>query len=113
MKKLVIIILSVLFLSSCSNALYKYYDYDNLLYAYGTRDFSEKEIKRFSRQYAKIVESPKGKRKLPPPGTCVEYALLLFQQGKTKEAKEFLVKETVYYPESQTYVDLLVKKLGL
>jgi hypothetical protein len=56
---------------------------------------------------------PKGKRKLPPPGACVEYALLLLQQGKTKEAKEYFVKETVYYPESQTYVDSLVKKLGL
>ncbi|MDD2530372.1 MAG: DUF4810 domain-containing protein [Bacteroidales bacterium] len=113
MKKLLILIFGALLFGSCSNALYKYYDYDNLLYAYGTRDFNEREIKRFSRQYAKIVDSPKGKRKLPPPGACVEYALLLFQQGKTKEAKEYLIKETVYYPESQTYVDSIVKKLGL
>lgn len=113
MKKLVIIVFCALIFGSCSNALYKYYDYDNLLYAYGTRDFSEKEIKKFSRQYSKIVELPKGKRNLPPPGACVEYALLLLQQGKTKEAKEYFVKETVYYPESQTYVDSLVKKLGL
>ncbi|MBP6430112.1 MAG: DUF4810 domain-containing protein [Bacteroidales bacterium] len=113
MKKHLILIFSLLFLASCSNELYKYYDYDNLLYAYGTTDFTEKEIKRFTRQYTKIVENPKGKRELPPPGACAEYGYLLFLQGKNKEAKEYLIKETVIYPESQTYVDALIKSLGL
>ncbi|MFA7082255.1 MAG: DUF4810 domain-containing protein [Bacteroidales bacterium] len=113
MKKLLIVILSLMFFASCSNDLYKYYDYDNLLYAYGSRGFTEKEIKKFSREYKIIVESPKGKRKLPPPGACAEYGYLLFLQGKTKEARENLVKETVIYPESKTYVDALIKTLEL
>lgn len=113
MKKLLIIVFSVLILGSCSNELYNYYDYDNLLYAYTTRDISQKEIKKFSRKYSKIVDSPKGKRKLPPPGACVEYGYLLFLQGKTVEAKDYLIKETVIYPESQTYVNALIKNLGL
>ncbi|MFA6806466.1 MAG: DUF4810 domain-containing protein [Bacteroidales bacterium] len=113
MKKLLIIVFSLLFLASCSNELYKYYDYDNLLYTYGTNDFSEKEIKRFSRKYTRIVESPKGKRKLPPPGACAEYGYLLYLQGKTEEAKEYLIKETVIYPESQTYINALIKSLEL
>ena len=113
MKKLFFIIISILFLSSCSNEVYKYYDYDNLLYAYSTTDFSEKEMKRFSRKYTKIVDSPKGKRKLPPPGACAEYGYLLYLQGKTVEAKEYLIKEAVIYPESQTYIDALIKTLEL
>ncbi|MDD4002260.1 MAG: DUF4810 domain-containing protein [Bacteroidales bacterium] len=113
MKKLLIIVFSLLFLGACSNELYKYYDYDNLLYAYSSREFSEKEIKKFSKKYSRIVDSPKGKRNLPPPGACVEYGYLLFLQGKTKEAKEYLMKEAIIYPESQVYVDSLIKTLGL
>jgi hypothetical protein len=113
MKKILIITFTIFVLSSCSNALYKYYDYDNLLYAYGSRNISEKEMRKFVKKYARIVDKPKGKRELPPPGACAEYGYLLFLQGKTTEAKEYLVKETVLYPESQTYIDALTKKLGL
>lgn len=113
MKKLLIIIFTALLLGSCSNELYKYYDYDNLIYAYSTRDISEKEMKKFVKKYSRIVSFPKGTRKLPPPGACAEYAYLLFKQGKVDEAKEYFAKEVVIYPESQTYVNTLMKSLGL
>ena len=51
MKKILIITFTIFVLSSCSNALYKYYDYDNLLYAYGSRNISEKEMRKFVKKY--------------------------------------------------------------
>jgi len=113
MKKLLVITFTVLLLGACSNDLYKYYDYDNLVYAYSTRDIQEKEMKKFVKRYSRIVDLPKGKRRLPPPGACSEYAFLLFKQGKVDQAREYFAKEVVIYPESQTYVNTLMKSLGL
>lgn len=111
MKKYIILILSFLFLSSCSNDLYKYYDYDNLIYAYSTGNVPEKRIKRFSRQFERIANSKKGKRELPPPGACAEYGYLLYMEEKPEKGKEYLLKEIEIYPESKTYIEKLIKSL--
>ncbi len=112
MRKILLIIISFLVLG-CSNDLYKYHDYDNLVYAYGSRNLNEREVRRLVRQYKDIVEKPKGKRKLPPPGVCADYGYLLYLTDKKDKAIEMFDKETVLYPESETYVNNLKKELGL
>ena len=63
--------------------------------------------------YERIVVNPKGENNVPPPGSYADYAYLLTLQGETEKAKEFFQKEYVTYPESKTYVESLMRKLGL
>ncbi|MDR0971058.1 MAG: DUF4810 domain-containing protein [Bacteroidales bacterium] len=107
------IILIVILFSGCSNALYEYYDYDNLTYFSLTQTLNEKDVKRISRKFQNIVKSPKGKRKMPPPGACFEYAFLLAKQDKKEEAKEYFLKEITLYPESEQYVKKTMQSFGL
>lgn len=112
MKKIILLSLSLI-IFGCSNDLYKYHDYDNLVYAYGKGKLQDREIKRLSRQYEKIVTQPKGKRKVPAPGVCIDYAYLLYITDKKDKALEMLNKEIILYPESETYVNKLKQELGL
>lgn len=112
MKKILLIAISLI-IFGCSNDLYKYHDYDNLVYAYGKRDLNEREIKRLTRQYDKIITQPKGKRKLPPPGACIDYGYLLYITDKKDKALEMLNNEILLYPESKTYVNKLKQELAL
>lgn len=113
MKKLLIICIIALVSVSCNNDLYKYYDYDNLIFSYGKRDIPDKEIKKLVKQYDKIVSQPKGKRKLPAPGVCADYGYLLFRIGKKDEARDMFRKEVVLYPESEVFINKLIEELGL
>ena len=86
--------------------------------------------------YEKMVSSPIGSRRMPPPGICAEYGYLLLQPEtatvftdyasygqkrlfKTsnyealfqERGKEMLQKEIEFYPESAVFILPLIKKL--
>lgn len=113
MKKLILLILAFVCLTSCSKDLYEYYDYDNLIYAYTTGGVKNKELKKFSKKYMRLTTTKKGKRKIPAPGVCVEYGYLLYKQDRKDEARDSFIREMQLYPESKTYVDGIMKSLGL
>ncbi|MDR1846690.1 MAG: DUF4810 domain-containing protein [Bacteroidales bacterium] len=113
MKKTILVIACVICLSSCNKVLYNYYNYNELAYTYSKGGWEDKEMKKMVKQYKKIVEIPKGKTVVPPPGCCVDYACMLIQQGDTTKAKVFFDKEILLYPESKMYVDNLKKEIGL
>lgn len=116
MKKGILIILSSVFcFCGCQKVLYTHYNYDELVYFYAkqNKNLESKDIKKLVKAYEKIVANPKGENNVPPPGAFADYAYLLFLQGETEKAKEFFQKEYVTYPESKTYVESLMQKLGL
>ena len=86
--------------------------------------------------YEDMVSNPGGTRSVPPPGICAEYGYLLllpetadtFSENATykqrnlfsgtdygeifyERGKEMLEKEIEYYPESNQFIEPLIKKL--
>lgn len=120
MKKLPLILISMILLSACTKQLYKYKSYDEAAYKYSTA-MDNKDLKKAIKGYKEIVETDKKKdakknskvKNKIPPGVCADYAQLLLIQGDTTKAITFFDKETHLYPECKTYVDNLKKKLGL
>ena len=47
---------------------------------------------------------------MPPPGVCADYGYLLIKKGEVEKGKELLVKETILYPESKLFIDMILKR---
>lgn len=99
MRKVVILIISVVMLSSCgvTNSLYYWGGqssgttaYENL--AYNTYDKqTPKSICELVCVYEKMVSKPGGTRAVPPPGICAEYGYMLL---KPETAETFMNNAT-------------------
>jgi hypothetical protein len=113
MKKIILLAFTVILFIGCNKDLYTYYNYNDLVYTYAKGYLEDKEVKKITKQYKKIVESPKGENKMPPSGSCADYAYLLYKQGDKVRAKEYFKKEMLFYPESKKYIENLMNKLEL
>jgi hypothetical protein len=115
MKKLFLILFSALAFTSCSKVLYTHYEYQDVVYTYAkeTEKFQDKDFKNMAKIYSNIVKQPEGENLVPPPGSYADYALLMFKRGEREEAKVYFEKEYLTYPESKTYIQSLIEKLGL
>lgn len=89
MKKLVILAVVVVMLSSCgpTNALYYWGGMES-----GTTAYEDLAYQSYDKQtpkslcnlvavYENMVTNPGGTRQVPPPGICAEYGYLLLQPG--------------------------------
>ncbi len=116
MKKILLAVLATGFLASaCSKVLYTHYDYDEVVYFYAKSEQQpdSKELKKLIKSYKQIVDNPKGENLVPPPGSYADYAYLLFLNKDVDNAKVYFQKEYVTYPESRTYVESVMRRLGL
>ena len=115
MKKIVSILFLTFVFTSCSKVLYTHYDYQDVVYTYAkeTEKFQDKDFKNMANIYSNIVKQPEGENLVPPPGSYADYALLMFKRGEREEAKVYFEKEYLTYPESKTYIQSLIEKLGL
>ena len=102
-------------LCSCQKVLYTHYNYDEVVYSFAksNKTFEAKDLKKMIKSYERIVEEPKGENAVPPPGACADYAYLLYLQGDKDKAKQYFQKEYITYPESKTYIEKLMQKIGL
>lgn len=112
MKKVVIISLSLFFLSSCTiqKPLYTYGKYESASYNY-LKNSDEKSTQELLAAYKSIIQKQDGSRGVVPPGIYADYGFMLLQANKTKEGKEMLLKEVALYPESKVFVDRILKML--
>lgn len=111
MKKLVMIIIVLLFFSSCgTTALYNWNKYEDTSYSYYKKQTPE-ATEALLKTYEKMINRPNGTRKVVPPGIYAEYGYLLIQSGKQDEGLEMLKKEASTYPESIIFVERIIKQL--
>lgn len=116
MKKLLLAVVAVLALGSCSTSdtavkdLYSWYDYEDAAYEYGKKNTDEKQAKLLE-QYKKLVENQKALRGVVPPGMYAEYGYLLYKCGKKDEGLGFMKQEISIYPESEKYISRIIKQL--
>lgn len=115
MKKLFSILFLTIAFTSCSKVLYTHYDYQDVVYTYAKdlEKLEDKDYKNMAKMFSPIVKEPKGENLVPPPGTYADYAYLMYKRGEREEAKIYFEKEYLTYPESKTYIQSLMEKLGL
>lgn len=112
MKHLLILI-SAVFLASCTNSksLYTWNDYDKTSYVY-LKNADEKSIEDILETYQKIINDQKGSRVVTPPGIYADYGFLLIERGKIEDGKEMLLKEIALYPESKIFIELVLSRIS-
>jgi Uncharacterized protein conserved in bacteria len=112
MKKILIILITVLTISSCTTVvpLYSWYDYEDATYKYSKKATEELKLSMLE-QYKKLIENQKGQRGVVPPGMYAEYGYQLYKLGSKEEGLNFLKKEIDLYPESESYISRIIKQL--
>lgn len=102
----------VLLMSSCTTTkpLYSWYDYQEDYYNY-VKKADKDSLDDLIKTYDKIIAEQKALRGIVPPGIYADYGYILLEQGKTKEAKAMLAKEIELYPEAETFVGTILKRI--
>jgi hypothetical protein len=110
-KSVIVLLLGSFLVVSCAptKQLYNWKGYDAAVYGYIKKSDEERKGKLLQ-IYMKLINTPDGTRLTPPPGVCADYGYLLIKDGKVEQGKEFLVKETVFYPESKPFIDRILKR---
>ncbi|MDR0566810.1 MAG: DUF4810 domain-containing protein [Prevotellaceae bacterium] len=110
-RALIAIAACAMLLSGCAPAtLYSWGRYQAAAYSYAKSNTDE-DAAKLGEAYRYVVSHPGGMRKVVPPGIYADYAYLLFRQGKTKEALEYLKMEIGLYPESTVFIGRIIKQL--
>jgi hypothetical protein len=58
-----------------------------------------------------MIDYPGGIRGVVPPGIYADHGFMLFKQGKTKEALDYMKMEIGLYPESAVFIGRIIKQL--
>ena len=90
--------------------LYYYGDYQKTLYKL-KKDPSPARLAAHQESLEDIIKESKDQNLRVPPGVYCEYGYLLWQKGQRADAEAQFNLEVQTYPESQTFVSLVVKML--
>jgi hypothetical protein len=115
MKKVALIFISALFLTSCMGTkelpMYNWGSYSDDFYKYIKQNTPEAQEK-FQFTLTQLLDATeKTKRQVPPPGICADCGYLLIMNGKTDEGIALLEKEKSLYPESSKLIDSVLNRL--
>lgn len=110
MKKLLILLIPVILVASCTShkPLYSWSKYDISSYNY-LKNNDEKSTQELIKNYEAIIAKQNGTRKVVPPGIYADYGFILLQLGKNEEGNAMLEKEIELYPESKIFIDRIIK----
>ncbi len=110
MNKLIILTACVICLASCSTnkPLYTWDKYELTSYNY-LKNSDEKSTQELIKTYEKIIKKQKGSRGAVPPGIYADYGFLLLKDDKIEEGTAMLQREISLYPESQIFIERIIK----
>lgn len=115
MKKLSIILISIVIIISCATPLYNWENYEKTSYLY-LKNADSTSIQGILETYQKIIDNPKKSvggvtpsRGVVPPGIYADYGFVLLQEGKTEKGKTMLLKEIESYPESKVFIEKILE----
>jgi hypothetical protein len=95
-------------LTACAHqpaSLYQWGSYQDQVYRHFKGESPEQQIQALE----KDVQVTQASNKAVPPGLRAHLGMLYAETGNDSKAQENLVAEKVQYPESATYIDLLLK----
>ena len=112
MKRMLFFSISVLLLASCTSQkpLYTWNNYEITSYNY-LKNSDEKSIQELIENYQRVIEEQKGTRGVVPPGIYADYGFILLQISRTEEGKEMLLNEISLYPESNIFIQNILRLL--
>lgn len=88
-----------------NNSLYQWGSYQEQVYSHFKGESPEQQIQALE----KDIQAMLAANKPVPPGMHAHMAMLYAEVGNAGKAQESLLAEKTQYPESSTYVDLLLK----
>ncbi|WP_115560884.1 DUF4810 domain-containing protein [Xanthomonas arboricola] len=100
---------ALLALTACAHqsaSLYQWGSYQDQVYSHFKGGSPEQQIQALEKDMQVMQSSNKS----TPPGPRVHLGMLYAETGNDSKAQENLIAEKAQYPESATYVDLLMKK---
>ena len=106
---LLVFLIVIVFLTGCtSTALYSWGDYENQVYIYFNRGFSDTQIHVMERNRINIEAN---NNKIPP-GFYAHLGLLYAEQGDLENAMLCFEKEKALFPESAVFMDYFLSRYG-
>jgi len=115
MKKVILILVMLVFTSLISCApkkMYNWEDYSKTLYAF-KKDSNEESLLKHMKELEKIIEVSKQNNMRVPPGVYGELGYYYLKSNKTKEAVDYFNFEKQLYPESGVLMDRLIQKAAV
>lgn len=111
-KKLALLLTAVVMTGCAStepkSTLYSWNDYQPTIYQYYQQDKVSPEEQIASLNEA--IEKAKAKNKPVPPGLHAQLGLLYSNTGRGNEARQQFETEKAQFPESASFMDLLLSK---
>jgi len=112
-KNIILLIVFIILITGCvQNSLYYWDGYSNSLYKY-KKDPNDNTIQAHKESILKIIEKSNYYGKKIPPGVYCEYGYYLLQENNSAEAKKYFELEKELYPESEKFVNLLLKEIPI
>lgn len=90
--------------------LYTWYNYVDSSYKYDKKQ-DQKSADALFKDFQKIMAKQKGARQVVPPGIYAENGYMLIKSGKKEEGLALLKKEVELYPESNVFIERIIKQL--
>lgn len=117
MKKILLILLSVIFLSSCSTPLLYYWGgvkngvskYEELAYRSYDRQTPE-SLCELIVLYEDMTSNPGGTRNTIPPGICAEYGYILLQEQTLNSFEKYATRKQKKIFDTEDYSSLFQEK---
>lgn len=104
-----------LLLVGCANApqppLYSWGDYVKSSTKYGMDGHNKEVLEQHSAELKKIIDESDMNKQKVAPGIYAEYGQILFETGKKEDAKQYFLLEKKTYPESEKFINQIMKKL--
>lgn len=91
-------------------SLYSWYDSENVSYQY-TKKHTDELQQSLIKQYEKMLQQQRGVRGVVPPGFYADYGFALYASGKKEQGVAMMKKEVELYPESETFVNRILKQI--
>lgn len=88
-----------------SASLYQWGSYQDQVYSHFKGDSPEQQIQALE----KDLQVMQAANRRPPPGLQAHLGMLYAETGNDAKAQQQLLAEKTQYPESTTYIDLLLK----
>ncbi|WP_045739058.1 DUF4810 domain-containing protein [Xanthomonas sp. MUS 060] len=88
-----------------SASLYQWGSYQDQVYSHFKGGSPEQQIQALE----KDLQVMKAANRRPPPGLQAHLGMLYAETGNDAKAQQYLLAEKAQYPESTTYIDLLMK----
>lgn len=100
--------------TGCANApqpLYSWGNYVDSSTKYGMQGHEKEVVEKHMAELKKIIDESATLKKRVAPGLYAEYGQILFESGKRENAKQYFMLEKSTYPESNVFIDQVMKKL--